>query len=101
MNAPVRFVPLASFPRTGQLEPQPQPQAQLQLPRQTLLETPAEQRRLLDQLGTAFREITPALILTGIAIGIASGLGSTIGTAVGTIVVERFMTPKSGRGRRA
>jgi hypothetical protein len=55
----------------------------------------------LPQLGSAiragFRELTPALIITGIAIGVASGLGSTIGTALGTFFVDRFGPRRSRR----
>lgn len=68
---------------------------------QALNGTQAEQQqRLTDRFGAAFREITPALILTGIAIGIASGLGSTIGTALGTIVVDRVVRPRQTQRRR-
>ena len=61
--------------------------------------TPAQEKRLLDQIGEGFRAVTPALILTGLFIGLASGAGSTVGNAVGTIIVDRFMPSKKRRGR--
>ena len=59
--------------------------------------TPAQEKRLLDQIGEGFRAVTPALILTGLFIGLASGAGSTIGNALGTVLVDRFMPAKRRR----
>lgn len=55
------------------------------------------ERQVLAQIREAFREVTPALVLTGIAIGIASGIGSTIGTALGTILLQKFLPARDRR----
>ena len=81
---------LTQAARTGQIAPTPAP-------------TPEERRqnqRFIDSLAEGFRQVTPALVLTGLVIGLASGAGSTIGTALGTVFVDRFMRRRAGgRGR--
>lgn len=56
-----------------------------------------QNQRFVDQLAEGFKQITPALVLTGLVIGLASGAGSTIGTALGTVFVKRFVSPRRSR----
>ena len=81
--------PLA--PQTGQFLP-PSPQ---QRDLATEVRTEARELRLLDEVKRGFSEITPALILTGVAIGFASAVGN----ALGAIFVERYVI--SQRRKRA
>lgn len=57
----------------------------------------AQQKQLFAEWREGFKQITPALILTGIAIGIASGAGSTIGAAIGTYLLQRFSPGRRDR----
>ena len=49
--------------------------------------TPAEQQRFVDRLSAGLREVTPALLLVGIATGFAYAVGSGLGMAF----VERYI----------
>lgn len=54
--------------------------------------------RLLEQIQSGFKSITPTLIMTGIAIGFASAIGS----ALGAILVNHYITKhrRSSSSRR-
>lgn len=87
--------PLA--PQTGQFFPPspPSPQQRDLRREATEVRTEARELRLLDEVKRGFSEITPALILTGVAIGFASAVGN----ALGAIFVERYVV--SQRRKRA
>lgn len=97
MTAAAKYPPPRRTTSTGQGAFDARPVSQALTPRAAIADQAIQERTqdLLAEFREGFRQITPALILTGIAIGIASGLGSTVGTAVGTYFVGRF-TRRSG-----
>ena len=56
--------------------------------------TPAEEQRFVDRLNAGLREITPALLLVGIATGFAYAVGSGLGSAF----VERYIFSRGREG---
>lgn len=96
---PVRYVPLTQTGQLGQLGPV--------LPSQPITTNPTtnaaaladaaiERKSFFDSL----RDVTPALIITGIAIGIASGIGTTVGSTIGTLLTRRFRGSRPPRKRQ-
>ena len=92
-----QFWPQTNLARVGQFRPPAAPPTPLEPAPPTPLEKERQNQRFLDQIAAGFREITPALVLTGLVIGIASGAGSVIGTALGTIFVDRVIYRRQRR----